>query len=131
MESQYIQCLQETHIAKEEIPVAAGAPYILARLWFTPAAVIGQKVRGRWLIQSEIVAFDMGIVRFAEVLSEEIATRFSQTSEVYIYGDPAGDFRAQTDESTPFHILRGAGLKAFPAPSNSVDLRLESVSPSY
>jgi hypothetical protein len=47
---------------------------------------------------------------------------------VYIYGDPAGDFRAQTDESTPFHILRGAGLRAFPAPSNSVDLRLESVS---
>jgi hypothetical protein len=69
----------------------------------------------------------MGIVRFAEVMREEIATRFSQASEVFIYGDPAGDFRAQTDESTPFHILRGAGLRAFPAPSNSVDLRLESV----
>ena len=47
---------------------------------------------------------------------------------MYIYGDPAGDFRAQTDETTPFQILRGAGLKATPAPSNSVDLRLESVS---
>jgi hypothetical protein len=46
---------------------------------------------------------------------------------VNIYGDPAGDFRAQTDESTPFQILRGAGLRAIPAPSNSVDLRLESV----
>jgi len=69
----------------------------------------------------------MGIVRFAEVLREEIATRFSQTSEVHIFGDPSGDFRAQTDESTPFHILRGAGLRAYPAPSNSVDLRLESV----
>ena len=70
----------------------------------TPAATLGQKVRGRWLVQAEIVAFDMGIVRFAEVLREEIATRFSQASEVYIYGDPAGDFRAQTDESTPLHI---------------------------
>jgi hypothetical protein len=91
------------------------------------SATLGQKVRGRWFIQSELVAFDMGIVRFAEVLREEIATRFASTSEVFIYGDPAGDFRAQTDESTPFHILRGAGLRAFPAPSNSVDLRLESV----
>ena len=63
----------------------------------------------------------MGIVRFAEVLRQELATRFSAASEVIIYGDPAGDFRAQTDESTPFHILRGAGLRAFPAPSNSVD----------
>ena len=69
----------------------------------------------------------MGIVRFAELLRQEIATRFSGL-DVNIIGDPAGDFRAQTDESTPFQILRGAGLRAIPAPSNSVDLRLESVS---
>jgi len=119
----------EVHIAKEEIPVAAGVPvYVGVDFGLTPAAVLGQKVRGRWLIQSEIVAIDMGIVRFAEVLRNELATRFSAAGEVIIYGDPAGDFRAQTDESTPFHILRGAGLRAFPAPSNSVDLRLEAVS---
>lgn len=119
----------DVHVAKEEIPVAAGVPlYVGLDFGLTPAATLGQKVRGRWLVQSEIVAFDMGIVRFAEVLREEIARRFSECPEVYIYGDPAGDFRAQTDESTPFHILRGAGLRAFPAPSNSVDLRLESVS---
>jgi len=102
--------------------------YVGIDFGLTPAAVLGQKVRGRWFIQSEIVAIDMGIVRFAEVLRQELATRFSAASEVIIYGDPAGDFRAQTDESTPFQILRGAGLRATPAPSNSVDLRLESVS---
>ena len=119
----------EVHIAKEEIAVAASLPlYVGLDFGLTPAATLGQKIRGRWLVQSEIVAFDMGIVRFAEVLREEISSRFSQASEVFIYGDPAGDFRAQTDESTPFHILRGAGLRAFPAPSNSVDLRLEAVS---
>jgi hypothetical protein len=125
----YPMFVTDTHVAKEEIPVAAGYPlYIGLDFGLTPAATMGQKVRGRWLVQDEVVAFDMGIVRFAEVLREQIATRFSQCSEVIIYGDPAGDFRAQTDESTPFHILRGAGLRAFPAPSNSVDLRLESVS---
>jgi hypothetical protein len=119
----------EVHVAKEEIPVAAGAPvYVGVDFGLTPAAVLGQKVRGRWFLQSEIVAVDMGIVRFAEVLRNELATRFNAASEVIIYGDPAGDFRAQTDESTPFHILRGAGLRAFPAPSNSVDLRIEAVS---
>ena len=119
----------DVHVAKEEIPIAAGAPlYVGVDFGLTPAAVLGQKIRGRWLIQSEIVAIDMGIVRFAEVLRNELATRFAAAGDVIIYGDPAGDFRAQTDESTPFHILRGAGLRAFPAPSNSVDLRLESVS---
>ena len=123
----YPHFVTETHVATEEIPIAVGVPlYIGVDFGLTPAAVFGQKVRGRWLIQSEIVAIDMGIVRFSELLRQEIATRFSDL-EVLIYGDPAGDFRAQTDESTPFQILRGAGLRATPAPSNSVDLRLESV----
>jgi len=124
----YPEFLGETHIAQEEIPIAMGVPlYIGIDFGLTPSAVFAQKVRGRWLIQSEIVAIDMGIVRFAELLRQEISSRFNGL-DVYIYGDPAGDFRAQTDESTPFQILRGAGLKAVPAPSNSVDLRLESVS---
>jgi hypothetical protein len=119
----------EAHIATEEVPIAAGLPvYVGLDFGLTPAAAIGQKIRGRWLIQSEIVAIDMGIVRFAEVLRNELATRFAAAGETIIYGDPAGDFRAQTDESTPFHILRGAGLRAFPAPSNSPDLRIEAVS---
>ena len=123
----YPQFVTETHVATEEIPIAIGVPlYIGVDFGLTPAAVFGQKVRGRWLIQSEIVAIDMGIVRFSELLRQEIATRFGNL-DVYIFGDPAGDFRAQTDESTPFQILRGAGLKAQPAPSNSVDLRLEAV----
>ena len=118
----------DVHLAKEEIPIAAGVPvYLGIDFGLTPAGVFGQKVRGRWLVLQEIVAFDMGIVKFSEILRQEISTRYNQ-SEVIIFGDPAGDFRAQTDESTPFQILRGAGLYARPAPSNDVSLRLESVS---
>jgi hypothetical protein len=124
----YNMFVGDTHIAKEEIPVADSMPvYCGLDFGLTPAAVFGQKVRGRWLILQEIVAFDMGIVRFAELLRSEIATRYAN-SEITIFGDPSGDFRAQTDESTPFQILRGAGLVARPAPSNDVALRLESVS---
>ena len=61
-----------------------------------------------------------------EVLRQEIASRYGDC-EINIIGDPAGDFRAQTDESTPFQILRGCGLNARPAQSNDVSLRLESV----
>ncbi len=124
----YNMFVSDTHIAKEEIPVADSLPlYCGLDFGLTPAAVFGQKVRGRWFILQEIVAFDMGIVRFAEVLRSEIATRYANC-DVNIFGDPSGDFRAQTDESTPFQVLRGAGLVARPAPSNDVSLRLEAVS---
>ena len=123
----YPMFVTDTHVAKEEIPVASGVPvYIGVDFGLTPAAVIGQKVRGRWLILQEIVAFDMGIVRFSEVMRQEISSRYGDC-EINIIGDPAGDFRAQTDESTPFQILRGCGLNARPAQSNDVSLRLESV----
>ena len=123
----YNMFVRDTHVAQEEIPIAAGVP-VFCGLDFglTPAAIFGQKVRGRWLVLQEIVAFDMGIVRFSEILRQEIATRYG-ACEVNIYGDPSGDFRAQTDESTPFQVLRGAGLMARPAPSNDVSLRIEAV----
>ena len=116
------------HIAKEGIPVAAGLPvYVGLDFGLTPAATLGQKVRERWLVQREIVAFDMGITRFAELLREVLSTQFAAASEVKIYGDPSGDFRAQTDETTPFQILRGAGLQAYPTHSNDPALRIEAV----
>ena len=123
----YNMFVADSHVSKEEIPVADGVPlYIGLDFGLTPAAVFGQKVRGRWLILQEIVAFDMGIVRFAEILRGEIATRYSNL-EVNIFGDPSGDFRAQTDESTAFQVLRGAGLTARPTSTNDVSLRIESV----
>jgi len=94
----YNMFVGDTHIAKEEIPVADSLPVIVGLdFGLTPAAVFGQ-----------------------------IATRYGNC-EINIFGDPSGDFRAQTDESTPFQVLRGAGLVARPAPSNDVSLRLEAV----
>ena len=116
------------HIPKEEIkphpqlPVFVGMDFGL-----TPAAVFGQKLaRGRWVIISELVCQDMGTMRFAELVKHELATVYAN-QECQIYGDPAGDVRAQTDETTPFQILRAAGLRAIPAPSNDVVLRIDSV----
>ena len=93
----------------------------------TPAAVFAQQGNlGRWLVLDELVATDMGAVRFAEQLRRRMAERFEGHS-FKIYGDPAGDQRAQTDESTPFEILRAAGINAQPAPTNDVIVRTEAV----
>ena len=68
----------------------------------------------------------MGVMRFSELLRGEIRKLY-RNYEVMIYGDPAGDFRSQTDERTPFQIMRTYGLKAIPAPSNDPALRIEAV----
>jgi hypothetical protein len=119
---------EELHITKEKIQLVPGQPvWIGVDFGLTPAAVFGQRTStGKWNIVNELVCFDMGVIRFSELLRGEIAKSY-KGYEVMIYGDPAGDFRSQTDERTPFQIMRNHGLKAIPAPSNDVALRIEAV----
>ncbi|MEK9909127.1 MAG: hypothetical protein VW498_02065 [Candidatus Thalassarchaeaceae archaeon] len=119
---------EKTHLAKEPLQPADGVPIIIGLdFGLTPSAVFAQRLpSGRWMILRELVAIDMGTIRFAELLRAEIA-RYYDDYEISIFGDPAGDFRAQTDESTPFDILRGAGVRAIPAPTNDPVVRVEAV----
>ena len=119
---------EAVHIAKQPITIEPQSQIVIGLdFGLTPAAAFCMRLpRGRWAIVHELVCQDMGALRFAEMLRQEIAMKFSHC-DITIYGDPAGDMRAQTDESTPFQILRGAGVTASPAPSNDVALRLESV----
>lgn len=116
------------HAATSELAPVDGLPlYVGLDFGLTPAAVIGQRLAsGRWLFLDELVSRDMGMVRFAGLLGELLHTRYGHlTTE--IWGDPAGMARAQTDERTPFDILRASGLPARPAPSNDPLLRREAV----
>ena len=119
---------EELHITKNKIDLIPGQPiWIGVDFGLTPAAVFGQRTTtGKWNIINELVCFEMGVIRFSELLRGEIAKLY-KGYEVMIYGDPAGDFRSQTDERTPFQIMRNHGLKAIPAPSNDVALRIEAV----
>lgn len=104
----------DKHIAKEEILVSEHLPLVIGMdFGLTPAAVFCQNVRGRWTVLRELVAFDMGASRFAQQVRLFLAQHFPDHVKNYtIWGDPAGDFRAQTDETTPFQVLRAAGLQA-------------------
>ena len=119
---------EELHITKNKIDLIPGQPiWIGVDFGLTPAAVFGQRTTtGKWNIINELVCFEMGVIRFSQLLRGEIAKLY-KGYEVMIYGDPAGDFRSQTDERTPFQIMRNCGLKAIPAPSNDVALRIEAV----
>jgi hypothetical protein len=68
----------------------------------------------------------MGAKNFSELLSQMINHKYNDY-EFEIYGDPSGDFRAQTDEVTPFQILQAAGIFATPTYTNDFIIRREAV----
>lgn len=93
----------------------------------TPAAAFVQRdVLGRWRVIDELCAVDMGISRFADLLNAKIQSEYAGFNFAF-YGDPAGDQRAQTDEKTPFMILRAKGIQCLPARTNDFNLRREAV----
>jgi hypothetical protein len=101
--------------------------YIGIDFGLTPAAVFGVLTSAaRWLIIDELVTEDMGAKNFAKLLNRQINKNWSGYN-FEIYGDPAGDQRAQTDEITPFQILAAEGVEAVPTYTNDVLLRREAV----
>lgn len=102
--------------------------YVGIDFGLTPAAVFGQRSpMGQWRWHSELVTEDMGAKRFAELLRQAMHERYPGFHFAAITGDPAGEGRAQTDETTPFQILRAANIQANPAPTNDFTKRRESV----
>lgn len=126
----YNQFKRDTHVAKEPLNVLAADVYVGIDFGLTPAAVFAQKHHGRWNVVQELVAVDMGMVRFSALLHEvmgELSEKAKSPLNFKLYGDPAGDQRAQTDETTPFEILRRHKIKAYPTSTNDVALRIEAV----
>jgi len=92
-----------------------------------PAATFMQQgPSGKWFLFDELVATEMGAERFSQLLHEVISQRY-RGIPIQVFGDPAGDQRAQTDETTPFMILRANGINAFPTHTNSWTVRREAV----
>jgi len=101
--------------------------YIGIDFGLTPAAAFGTiTASGAVHLIDELVTFDMGAMNFGKLLREKINTQYNgYTTE--IFGDPAGDQRAQTDEITPFQVLSNQGVSAVPTYTNDPIIRREAV----
>lgn len=116
----------------ELIPTPGSMVYVGLDFGLTPAAAFIQKQPdGQWWVFDEITSEDGD----AASLAAEVKVRASEwigrvglsdgrAQLVYMYrGDPSGDNRAQTDRTTPFQIMRGANVPAFPASTNDPVIR--------
>jgi len=109
----------------ESLPIYIGLDFGL-----TPAAAFAQRdILGRWKVFDELVTENMGAVRFGELLREKMNLYDDRADGFEIWGDPKGDDRSESDESTPFEILRGheINIQAYPAPTNDPVIRREAV----
>lgn len=117
-----VHCSHEILKPERDLPVYIGLDFGL-----TPAALFAQRlINGRWIWIDELVSDNMGISRFAELLGNKIHREYPGF-EFKIYGDPAGQQRAQTDEKTCFQILHAKGIQAVPAPTNDWTTRREAI----
>ncbi len=109
--------------ASPGLPLSIGIDFGL-----TPAATIGQRtLSGQHRVRHEIVTDNMGAKRFGNLLASFLRSRYSGLEIDSITGDPAGEARAQTDETTPFEILKTCGIYAKPASTNDYTVRREAV----
>ena len=118
----------DIHHTSDELPLAgSGTIYVGIDFGLTPAAVIGQiTASGQFQIIDELVTEDMGAVNFGKLLHEKLNREYCGC-QLEIYADPAGEQRAQTDESTPFQILWNQGVEAWPTYTNDFTIRREAV----
>lgn len=126
--SVYPEYNDELHYVEDDIKPDPRLPiYIGLDFGLTPAALFGQlQPSGRFIIFDELVTFDMGAVNFGKLLKQHIRQNY-KNYEIEVYGDPAGDTRAQTDEQTPYMILQAEGISAIPTHTNDFTIRREVV----
>lgn len=93
----------------------------------TPAAIFGIRTPTDQIIAfDELVAEDMDAKTFGRLLKQKIATEYPDNKFVFA-GDPAGDFRAQSDSSTPFLMLAASGINATPTWTNDPVIRIAAM----
>jgi len=94
----------------------------------TPACVLAQITpRGQLAVLEELHDLDMGVRRFVET---KVLAKLNTTYRGYQIvstGDPSGEYRSDTDESTCMEILKGLGIPTRPAHSNSPVARIGAV----
>lgn len=90
----------------------------------TPAAIFGVRTPTDQIIAfDELVAEDMDARTFGRLLKQKINSEYPGYNFIFT-GDPAGDFRAQSDSSTPFMMLAAEKIPAAPAWTNDPVIRI-------
>jgi len=100
--------------------------YVGIDFGLTPAAVFVQQLNGQYRVLDEICTTNMGAKRFGAEVRKMLNLKYNNCPHE-IWGDPAGEQRSQSDESTPYQMLASEGINATPTHTNDFSIRREAV----
>lgn len=128
----YPEYNDDIHCSRIELEPVTSLPLLLGfDFGLTPSCIFGQITpRGRLLAIDELISENMGIKQFvAQVVKPHLNQHYADlVDHIIVVGDPAGNQRAQTDETTCLEELRTAGFKDVTgASTNSFIARREAV----
>ncbi len=97
-----------------------------------PAAIFGQGINQRVLIQHELLGQNEGAVTFAPKVWRYIAKHYPDhdIKRFRFWGDPKGQDKTQTDDRTAYDIFETNGMKVRQPPGligNSISTRVDAV----
>lgn len=119
---------EHKHVAKEKLIPIRGYPIIIGMdFGLTPASVLMQ-VTGRGIrIYDELPASDETLEDYLDEYLQPLLAKKYQGFQVVGSGDPAGNQRDRHTKTNDFQILRGRGIKAYPAITNDITQRISCV----
>lgn len=98
----------------------------------SPAAIAGQGINQRLLVQNELIGKNEGATTFAPKVRRWLAQNYPLTpiEKIRFWGDPKGQDRTQNDERTAYEIFAANGMKVSAPPNlkgNMIETRVEAV----
>lgn len=116
-------------VAQNPIPIPPGGlVYVgIDSSGRNPAAVFAMRSSlGQWQVLHELCFEGIGAVDYSRLLKQEMESVFPN-HDFDIWGDPAGEWGAMTDDRTYFDILQAQGIQVRASPGLRVPERLETV----
>jgi hypothetical protein len=121
---------RETHVSADVLRPLAGQEVIVGMdFGRSPAAIFMQAVNNRILVQNELLGENEGAVTFAPKVKRLLSEKYPG-STFRIYGDPKGNDKTQTSDTSGFDVFRGLGMPVLAPPglvNNNITMRVNTV----
>ena len=117
----------ERHVV-DNLPLAMDLPILIGvDQGRSPAAVVGQ-MHGKTLnVLFSVHGSNMGMDRFVSEKLRPLALNHFPGHPIVVVIDPAGCRKSEVNDESPKDVLESAGYYVIPAPTNSIERRLDAV----